>query len=367
MKKILSIVLILISSTFIGISSANAVTQCPPTAKVSDLDPTKCISLTASYSPVDKTSISSCPDGSTLNTSNMCVTPGVYVPAGTYAGEPDYRFFCSGNASSTPGYCYTTLNPPIVNYVWSPPNDCSGSYYSYGGLCHSVSNFNITKPYDVYPACSSGVREGSNCVTTVTEILSPATRVIDGYFCNGVKVYTDYCTTPGYTTADTLSDPVISYSGTCVIYTTINKTTGMCVPYTFDPSEPIQQTIYKCIVTGWGNTPETVYYNYDSTVIAPFGKSITCSPVTTSVQSETVDGIYYCNSTNLVTGNTFYYASDVDATGATSIVITTCEFSVNEYLNNFEIDQIPVTELDTTCDNIYTYEFLLQCLASKYV
>jgi hypothetical protein len=146
-----------------------------------------------------------------------------------------------------------------------------------------------------------------------------------------------------------------------------NKTTGYCVTYTFDPSQPITQNIYKCIVTGWNFVPQTVYYNYDATIVAPFGKSITCSVVTDTPTTRSDDGIYLCNSVNVVSNNSYYYASDVDATGATSVVVTTCDFIPTDSLYLTDDELVIAINTPDSCDTIYSFEAYMSCLANLYV
>ena len=376
MKKILT-AFILLSSSLIGISGADAVITCPTGTTISTVDSTKCISTTLAYVPTDRTSNFLCPAGSTLTVNNQCLTPGTWVSGGTYQGSPRYVFWCSGGIPpSSDGYCHTPLNPPIVNSQYSPGTTtylCSTyPYLSLSGTnCYSINNYSSYIPANsttTYPSCSSGyTRSGDNCTKTIYEILGSPTQYIDGYDCNGTISASQTCTTTGYQTADTYSDPAVSYAGTCSQWLIFSTTTGKCEPYVFSPDTPTQQTIYRCVITGWASVPTISYYNYDASVVAPFGKSITCQATNLTPDPETRDGVYLCSSTNLISGNIYFYASDTDATGVTATVETNCDFNVTEYTNIDDSLEERDYSISDTCDNIPTFAGYMACLASKYV
>lgn len=376
MKKVLAGLLLIIASLN-GISPASGAITCPAGTVISTQDSTKCISSTIAYIPTDRTTIYTCPQGTTLTTDNKCLTPGYYVQGGTYQGTPRYMFFCSGQTLGSDGYCHVPLNPPIVNSIYSPGTPTyTCSTYPYlslsGSNCYSINNYSqnipATNTGTTYPVCQSGyTRSGDNCTKTIYEILQQPTQVIDGYDCNGTVSASQTCYTSGYMTSDSLSDPVQSYQGTCSTWLIFSKTTGLCSPYVFSPDTPITQTIYQCVITGWATIPTTVFYNYDASVVAPFGKSITCQPTTITPTSETRDGVYICTSINMISGNIYYYASEIDATGATATVETNCDFSINEVLSPIEEDLTYDYSTNDDCDNIVTFSAYMTCLASKYV
>jgi len=373
MKKI-SVALLLVISTFTGITSAHSAITCPNGTVISTQDPTKCISSTVAYIPTDRIATSICPENATVTLDNKCRVPGYWVAGGTYQGSPRYVFWCSGGvAPSSDGYCHTPLNPPIVNSQYSPGSySCPSYYFAYlsGNRCNgSVYGYlgtSISATF-TYPACDSGyVRNGDNCQKTITEILSSPTQYIDGYDCNGTISASQTCTTTGFLTADSITDPAVAYTGTCTQWLIFNKTTGLCTPYVFSPDTPITETIYKCIATGWATTPTTSYYNYDASVVAPFGKSITCTPTQLAPTQDLRDGVYLCSSINLISGNIYYYASDVDATGLTATVQTNCDFSVTELTLLLEEEPEYNFSTNDTCDNLVTFAQYMTCLATKY-
>lgn len=365
MKKVL-VAFILLTSSLIGISEASAVT-CPSGTVVSSTDSTKCIASPGTKNATDKTTVYTCANGVFNTSTNKCDIPGGWVEPTTYTSTTTHTVStCSSGSLGADGYCHVTLNPPITNVQYSPANDCSGSYFYSAGECHLISKYTTTKPADIYPSCPTGyTRSGDNCIKTIYEILDAPTQTVDGYYCGGVLQTSSLCTVAGYYSPSSTADPVITFSGTCPTYYTFQKTDGICYAYVFAPETPTLLTVYKCTETQWNTVPRTTYYNYDASIISPFGVSRSCL-VSTSSPVIANEGIYLCTSVNIVTNNTFFYVSDTDATSSTTTVITQCDFVSTEGSLSDEVEDVIVLS-SNDCQNLQYFNEYLACLASKYV
>ena len=96
--------------------------------------------------------------------------------------SPIYGYQSSGcppcsTTYSNQTYTGTPQNFPYLNYVGEAQLSCSGYYYLYQGVCHSVGNFYDTQA--PYQTCSSGTIIGSSCYTIENSV---------GYVCDDGSV-----------------------------------------------------------------------------------------------------------------------------------------------------------------------------------
>lgn len=374
MKKVV-IVLALFANSFIGISEANAVITCPSGTIVSETNSANCVANPVTTIATDLQTVYTCPNGTLNTTTHKCEIPGGYVQPTTYTSTTyHYQKTCESGTLQADGYCHVAINPPITNSQYSPgTTSYSCSTYPYLSLsvdrCYSINNYSSSisaTPTTTYPTCPTGyTRSGDNCIKTITEILATPVNTVDGYYCGSTLQTTSLCQVAGYYQPNTEVDSVISYSGTCPLYYTFQKTDGTCNAYSFVPEAPSLLTVYKCTETSWNSVPRTVFYNYDASISSPFGVSRSCL-VSTSSPVNPVEGVYLCTSVNINTNNSFFYVSDTDATSSTTSVITQCDFISTEGSITEETEDI--TSLNSNdCQNLQWFSDYLACEMAKYV
>ena len=417
MKKALFTALLLLSSSLLGINSANAVITCPSGSVISSTDSTKCISTPATVSPTSPQTIYTCPAGYTLSGSNCTTTPKptqianswitYSCPSGgslsgstcyynngwvdtSYSATANYSYSCPDGGTLSGTTC--TVADSTSTYTATSTNSCPSGYHYYLGDCVNNSTGSVTNSrVTTYSCPNGGTLSGTTCTVTTSGRTYTATSWVSSYSCpsggdlsNSTCVRGYYATgtysataTTNYSCPDggTLNTShyceftalsvvaTISYSGTCPMYYTLNAITGICEAVAFIPPVITGSIYWLCSYPLTGVSSPT-RYSYDATI--PGFRDCT-KYFDTNNSSSTDTGIYICEVTNLTSTENYYYTSQNDETKNTEANIITCDFIPfeNSYIEEEEITA-NYGQTDT-CDNIFIFSDYLACLNAKLI